>query len=247
MLPGVSIKPDLSPRERTEESLLLKERRALILSGTDRKAIKIRGSALFVNKIKYGVVINSVFQRCHSSSDSTLSTSSQNTVAASTKETVAIQSIGNNASSASDTDSNTDCWLQVGLWNARSLNNKFSYFQSLVLSKSFDIFCVTETWLTRSVYNNEILPANFTIYRRDRCTRGGGVLIAVSNAISSRLVHSSDTIELIAVELGLVPKVLLCCLYIPPASSDQYLLHVLDSIDSLCNKLYLILFALIMM
>ena len=95
------------------------------------------------------------------------------------------------------------------------------------------IFCVT--WLTRSVYKNEILPANITIYLRDRCTRGGGVLIAVSNAISSRLVHSSDTVELIAVELGLVPKVLLCCLYIPPASSDQYLLHVLDSIDSLCT------------
>ena len=106
---GVSIKPNLSPRERAEESLLLKEQRALILSGTDHKAIKIRGSALFVNKIKYGVIIDLVFQRCHSSSDYMLSTSSQNTVAASTKETIAIQSIGNNASSASNIDSNTDC------------------------------------------------------------------------------------------------------------------------------------------
>ena len=60
------------------------------MSGTDRKAIKIRGSALFVNKIKYGAIIDSVFQRCHSSSDSTLSISSQNTVAASTNEIVAI-------------------------------------------------------------------------------------------------------------------------------------------------------------
>ena len=115
------------------------------------------------------------------------------------------------------------------------MNNKLSYFQSLVLSKSFDIFCVTETWLTHTVYNNEILPANFTIYRRDRCTRGGGVLIAVSNAITSRLVFSSDTVEMIAVELEIVPKVTLCCLYVPPASSDQYLLHVLATIDSLCT------------
>ena len=73
------------------------------------------------------------------------------------------------------------------------------------------------TWLTRSVYNNEILPANITIYLRDRCTRGGGVLIVVSNAISSRLVHSSDTVELIAscFKLVLVPKVFI--VYIPSA------------------------------
>ena len=77
------------------------------------------------------------------------------------------------------------------------------------------------------MYNNEILLAKFTVYRRDRCTRGGGVLIAVSSAITSRLVYSSDTVEKIVVERELVPKILLCCLYIPPASSDQYLIHVL--------------------
>ena len=192
-----------------------------------------------------------MFQQCHSSSASTLSTPSQGTVAtpsqstvaaststASTKKTNAIQSTGNNDSSTS----NTDCWLRVGLCslNTSSLNNNFSYFQSLLLTKSFDIFCVTETWLTRWVYDNGILPANFTIYRRDRCTRGG-VFISVSNAISSRLVHFSDTIEMIIIELALVPKVLFRCLYIPPASSDQYLLEVLDSIDSLCTDKDIIL------
>ena len=48
-------------------------------------------------------------------------------------------------------------------------------------------------------------------------------------------MHSSDTIEMIVDELALVPKVLLSCLYIPPASSEQYLLQVLDFIDSLCT------------
>lgn len=60
---GVSIKPDLTPQERQSESLLLKERRALINSGVDRKAIKIRGNALFVNLEKHGSVINSTLQR----------------------------------------------------------------------------------------------------------------------------------------------------------------------------------------
>ena len=42
--PGISIKPDLSPKERAIESMLLKECRALITSGVDHKEIKIRGN-----------------------------------------------------------------------------------------------------------------------------------------------------------------------------------------------------------
>ena len=92
--PGISIKPDLSQEERAIESLLLKERKALIVSGTERKSIRIRGSTLFVNKVKYGVVRDLVFQRYHSPSDSVLSIPSQGTVAVS----------ANTAST-----SNTDC------------------------------------------------------------------------------------------------------------------------------------------
>ena len=42
-----------------------------------------------------------------------------------------------------------------------------------------NIFAITETWLTNYIYNNEILPSNFAIYRNDRESRGGGVLLAV--------------------------------------------------------------------
>ena len=61
-IPGISIKPDLSPEDRRTESLLLKERRSLIASGVDRKVIKIRGSTLFVNNVKHGCVVNSVLK-----------------------------------------------------------------------------------------------------------------------------------------------------------------------------------------
>ena len=61
--PGISIKPDLSPEERSTQSLLLKERKILIASGTEQKNIKLLGNALFVNKQKYGIVMGSVFHR----------------------------------------------------------------------------------------------------------------------------------------------------------------------------------------
>ena len=92
---------------------------------------------------------------------------------------------------------------------------------------------MTETWLTDHVYSNEILPPTYTVDRRDRDTRGGGVMIAVSDLILSKLIFSSDTIEMIAVELYLSPKVLICCLYIPPNCSPTYLENVLIALDSL--------------
>ena len=39
---------------------------------------------------------------------------------------------------------------------------------------------ICETWLSDFVYDHEILPSNYSIYRKDRLSRGGGVLIAVN-------------------------------------------------------------------
>ena len=54
---------------------------------------------------------------------------------------------------------------------------------------------------------------NFTFYRRDWGTRGGGVMIGISHVIPSSLtlVHPWLVIELIAIEAHLVPKLMLLC------------------------------------
>ena len=93
--------------------------------------------------------------------------------------------------------------------------NKFNQFQSVVYTKNFDIICVTETWLNNTVFNNEILPTSYTIYRKDRVNRGGGVLVAINNSIPSQLCHVNNSIEMISVHLNTRTKVLLICLYIP--------------------------------
>lgn len=87
----------------------------------------------------------------------------------------------------------------------------------------FSCFCVTETWLNDSICNNKLLSANFAIYCKDRGSRGGGVLIAVSNLIPSHQILISSSSEIIMVEIALSPKIVLCCVYVPPASSDVYL------------------------
>ena len=62
--------------------------------------------------------------------------------------------------------------------NSRSLVNKLSNFQSYVYSTSYSVYCVTET-LSDSIFDHEIQPCDYSLYRNDRTMRGGGVLIAV--------------------------------------------------------------------
>ena len=55
-------------------------------------------------------------------------------------------------------------YIDVCLWNARSLVNKLHNLSSFVYSLNYQIIAITETWLTSSIYDNEILPSQFTIY-----------------------------------------------------------------------------------
>jgi hypothetical protein len=83
---------------------------------------------------------------------------------------------------------------------------------------------ITETWLTESVSINEIFPTNFLVYRR-----GGGVLIAISVDIPSKLHFISSNIEFIAVQLLLHPPILLCCMYLPPGNLSN---------SEICSNVY---------
>ena len=57
--------------------------------------------------------------------------------------------------------------LNCILWNARSITNKTGFLQSLLFSKSIDIVCITETWLTNMISDPENIPSNYTILLGD--------------------------------------------------------------------------------
>ena len=124
-------------------------------------------------------------------------------------------------------------FFNLSLWNARSLINKISYFQSLLYATAVDCFCVTESWLNTNINNGEVLPANYTIYRHDRDTRGGGVLIAVLDKIPSKQIVIDCELDIILVQLEVLPRILVCCVYNPPSSNDDHFNRLLDLIHSL--------------
>ena len=101
--------------------------------------------------------------------------------------------------------------------NSRSIVNKLNVFQSFVYSSIYKIIAVTETWLNLQILDNEILPTNFVIYRKDRDSRGGGVMLAVHESLQSKLIVSPFNLEVLSVEVSSGAAVItLCVAYIPP-------------------------------
>ena len=74
---SISIRPDLSPKNRKARFLLLKERRRLIDSGVDRLSIRIKDAGIYVdNKLSGKVSIDTlIFSQVHSYPSSNLNSS----------------------------------------------------------------------------------------------------------------------------------------------------------------------------
>ena len=116
-----------------------------------------------------------------------------------------------------------------------SLVSKTLFIQSLMFTKDIKIICITETWLNNSFYDQEILSNDYTIYRRDRGSRGGGVLIGISKDLPSKIYNTPvhNSVEQVTVELLTNPPTLLCCLYIPPNAPQIYYENTIQFITNL--------------
>jgi len=66
--------------------------------------------------------------------------------------------------------------LQV---NSRSICNKMLEFWNLVDTYNPDVIIGTESWLNEEINNTEVFRDDYITFRRDRCSRGGGVSICV--------------------------------------------------------------------
>ena len=82
---------------------------------------------------------------------------------------------------------------------------------------------VTETWLGNSIFNNELLPTNYTLYRYNRHSHGGGVLIALTNRhVPSKQFLKSTEIEFLTIELENSLNILVSGLSNPPLQQESF-------------------------
>ena len=59
----------------------------------------------------------------------------------------------------------------------------------------------TESWLNEEISDNEVFGRDFTVHRRDRGSRGGGVFIAVKSALTNSRLWVDETYEMISVKV----------------------------------------------
>ena len=102
-----------------------------------------------------------------------------------------------------------------------------SYHLCAHLNLIFIVF-VRHGYLILYMHDHEILPVNFTIYRKDRPYLGGGILMAVSNIFDSVHLSSPADLEIVTIQLGCCRDLDLCTSYVPPNSRDTNLLALLN-------------------
>ena len=97
----------------------------------------------------------------------------------------------------------------------------------------YNVFCITETWITSVAYDNEILHSNYILYRND--CESGGVLIAVHDSIPSSLFSSPSDLEIVCVEFPSFNSIL-CTVYVPPNSNESYFCSVTSPVSDLVTN-----------
>ena len=114
--------------------------------------------------------------------------------------------------------------------------NKLHDFQSFIYSSSFNVIAIVETWVSHFITDNEILPTGFSIYRKHRKSRGGGVLLAIHCSLPSLQLQSPPDLEVVAVQIGFKGNVAICVVCISPNADDSYHSKLLHYVGSILEK-----------
>ena len=113
----------------------------------------------------------------------------------------------------------TDSKLRCMYTNATSIINKLDLIETFLVTNNVDLMFITETWLQD--YHLADIP-DYTLYRTDRTTQGGGVCIYVKATIQSHLLPNATTptcSEQVWCVLRFGTETTLCgCIYRPPSA-----------------------------
>ena len=135
-------------------------------------------------------------------------------------------------------------WINFTIFNARSVRNKTTCIQDLVIEKHYDILGLTETWLNEkdeSDITSSLTPNGYKFYHKPRCGKhGGGVGVLIRSNIKVKQVQCKkyNTFEHMEIILGFHSKsVRLVVLYKPPTSSSNTISDFLDEFGDYLSQL----------
>lgn len=107
--------------------------------------------------------------------------------------------------------------------NARSILNKSSDLESVIVTYKPDVLVITETWLQSDVNDEEVTPRGYGIYRKDRDSRGGGVAIIYREYFHVTRLADIPGIECVIIKLQLDElSLLIGGFYRPPGAKPDF-------------------------
>ena len=128
----------------------------------------------------------------------------------------------------------------AGLLNVNGLRNKFIEIHSLLCKESLNVLGLCETKIDDSFPDAQFHIENYQLYRKDRNSRGGGLLLYVQGNMPHRRrldleVTTETTIEHIVLELIMKKeKVFIVLAYRPPSHPVEPLTALLSCVIDKC-------------
>lgn len=119
------------------------------------------------------------------------------------------------------------------------MGSKTKQFFGTSSAYDYNIITLTETWLKSNIANAELFDDSYTVYRNDRDTRGGGVLIALKNEIFASeqiVIPNTDNLEYVCIKATTGSHCMYVYnAYIPPVSSAEIYSSHLAAIHSIAT------------
>lgn len=118
--------------------------------------------------------------------------------------------------------------------NVRGLRSKVITFSEFVLTSTYDVYSITESWLDGSIDDCELFGSGYVVYRADRNRAvsgrqdGGGVVLAVKTAFRSEpLFFSFNLVESVWAKVFLTNNlyVIMGSVYVPPYCQAEAYRH----------------------
>ena len=135
--------------------------------------------------------------------------------------------------------SSTFSGLNILVINFQSFFKKRAEFSNFVNELECDVVIGSETWLSPDHLNSELLLDDYDIFRKDRNSHGGGVLLAVKKSLCAEIIPSSSDTESVFCKINVKGKkpIVFGSVYRPPSRTDfDYSLKIVSELHNIFNK-----------
>ncbi|XP_065911045.1 uncharacterized protein [Dysidea avara] len=127
---------------------------------------------------------------------------------------------------------------RLAIANFCSVRNKQAGLELFLDNQDIHLLIGTESHLNDTIFDSEVFPRNYSVFRKDRSIHGGGVFILVEKSIPSSILEIDSTCEVIWVLLHLQHShdIILGAFYAPPNSPSSVWDELSESLTQVRQK-----------